>query len=138
VGHPCETFETLEQTRRFMRSLTLSDVSVMCMTPFPGSPLSREATQYGTVNNDWASMNLIEPVFVPHGLTREDLCVWQSRLFREFYGQPRIWVDYAGRVLRRPSPRYIWGAARSALALWRSGKSARARANRIPASPKRD
>ena len=123
VGHPGETFETLEQTRRLMLSLALSDVSVMCMTPFPGSPLSREATDYGTMDHDWSCMNLIEPAFVPYGLTKEDLRVWQSRLFREFYRQPRVWVDYAVRVLRHPSPGYVWGAARSALALWRSGKS---------------
>ncbi len=122
VGHPGETLETLEQTRSLMLRLPLSDASVMCMTPFPGSPLSKNADRYGELDRDWSSMNLLQPAFVPFGLSKEVLKAWQSRLMREFYLRPRVWVDYAGRVLRHPSPAYVWGAARSAMALIRSGR----------------
>ncbi|HPA44135.1 MAG TPA: radical SAM protein [bacterium] len=137
VGSPGETIETLEQTDELMHRLPLSDVSVMCMTPFPGSPLSQEASLYGTMDNDWACMNLIEPAFVPHGLTKEDLRAWHSRLLREFYKQPRIWIDYAARAIRHPSPRFIWGAVRSALALRRSGKLSKPENDRSTHNPAR-
>lgn len=109
VGHPRETRETLEATYQLTQSVPFSDISVTCMTPFPGSPLSRNAHEFGSFENDWTKMNLLTPVFVPHGLTAEDIQYWQRKILRAFYFRPRTVFDYMGRVARNPSPRYVQG-----------------------------
>ena len=117
VGHPHETPETLEATFRLTQTVPFSDISVTCMTPFPGSPLSKVACEFGTFDNDWTKMNLLTPVFVPHGLTGEDLVHWQKKILRAFYFRPKTIFDYTRRVMRNPSPRYIKGLVQSAGAL---------------------
>ncbi|MDX9755065.1 MAG: radical SAM protein [bacterium] len=120
VGHPRETQETLQATYALTQTVPFSDISVTCMTPFPGSPLSRTAHEFGTFENDWTKMNLLTPVFVPHGLTAEDLQFWQRKILRAFYFRPKTILDYAARVARNPSPRYIRGLVQSAGALART------------------
>ena len=129
VGHARETQETLQATYELTRCLPFADLSVTCMTPFPGSPLSKNAHEFGEFQDDWTQMNLLNPVFIPHGLTAADLRYWQRKILRDFYFRPRTLISYAGRVLRHPSPRYILGVARSAGALVRHVFS------RKPASP---
>ncbi len=117
VGHPHETNETLQSTLRLALETPFSDISVTMMTPFPGSPLSKNAREFGTFESDWTRMNLLTPVFVPHGLTTDDLHHWQRKILRSFYFRPRTVFDYTKRILKNPSPRYIKGLLQSAAAL---------------------
>jgi anaerobic magnesium-protoporphyrin IX monomethyl ester cyclase len=117
VGHPRETQETLEATYRLTQDVPFSDISVTCMTPFPGSPLSKVAHEYGAFEDDWTKMNLLTPVFIPSGLTADDIQFWQKKILRAFYFRPKTVFDYTRRVLRNPSPRYIKGIVQSAGAL---------------------
>lgn len=103
VGHPGETAETLRQTIDFALELPLDDLSVTMLTPFPGTELQARAAEFGSFDADWAKMNLLNAVFVPYGLTADDLEVAQRELLRRFYLRPRVVVDYAGRLLRNPA-----------------------------------
>jgi anaerobic magnesium-protoporphyrin IX monomethyl ester cyclase len=102
VGFPGETEESLRKSRELANSLPLDDITVMQMTPFPGSELYRTAEQYGTFERDWRKMNVLETVFVPHGLSREDLDAARSRMLREFYMRPRVLRRQMTRVLKHP------------------------------------
>ena len=74
VGHPGETPQTIEQSIRAALGMKLDDVVVTINTPIPGSPQYREAAAHGTLDvTDWSKFNYWRPVFVPHGLTREQL-----------------------------------------------------------------
>jgi len=73
LGHPGETRATLRMTSDFALELPLDDISVSLMTPFPGTELYRRAAEFGTFDPDWGRMSLLNVVFVPHGLTAEDL-----------------------------------------------------------------
>lgn len=123
VGLPGETRETLQQTREFAKSLPLDEISVMLVTPFPGSELFRRAEEFGTFDRDWRRMNALNPVFVPNGLTREELVNAQRQLIREFYLRPTTLARQALNLLARPR------AAASVLAgipaLWRSSHRVR-------------
>ena len=52
MGHPRET-RRLHATYNLTQSLPFADISVTCMTPFPGSPLARTAHEFGAFENDW-------------------------------------------------------------------------------------
>jgi anaerobic magnesium-protoporphyrin IX monomethyl ester cyclase len=103
IGHPGETKETIKQTVDLALELPLADISVSLMTPFPGTELYRRAAEFGEFNPDWENMNLLNVVFIPHGLTREDMLTAQKELIRRFYFRPRIAADYGNRLLHNPS-----------------------------------
>ena len=110
VGFPGETLESLERTRRFACSLPLDDITVMQMTPFPGSELYAMADQAGRFERDWRKMNIVNTVFVPHGLTQKDLEFARSRLLREFYFRPEVLWRQALHIGSHPR---LWKATMS-------------------------
>lgn len=116
LGHPGETRETLRMTFDFALELPLDDISVCLMTPFPGTELYARAAEFGEFDPDWGNMNLLNVVFVPHGLTREDLEVAQKELVRHFYFRFSVVADYCRRLLRNPGMlRGLWGGFRALL-----------------------
>jgi hypothetical protein len=72
-------------------------------------------------------MNLLNPVFVPHGLTARGLRAWAARSYRAFYLRPSVVARYI-RGIRGPSQ--VVQLARGAFALLFS--LARARGDRDP------
>ncbi len=90
VGFPGETPSTIDETSRLATSLPLDDISVMQLTPFPGSELYKEAEKYGSFENNWRRMNTINTVFVPHGLTKQDMERARSDIIRRFYMRPSV------------------------------------------------
>lgn len=102
LGFPLETEDTLRRTIAFAKSVCLDDISVAQMTPFPGSEMYKIGEKYGHINKNWEKMNLLDVVFVPHGLTKEKLDKCQKDLLREFYLRPRIIKTYIFRLLKNP------------------------------------
>lgn len=90
LGFPGETAESLERTRELALRLPLDDVSIMAMTPFPGTEVYNEASKLGSFEINWEAMNALNPVFVPHGLTRRDLISARNDILKSFYLRPGI------------------------------------------------
>ncbi|MBC8462577.1 MAG: radical SAM protein, partial [Deltaproteobacteria bacterium] len=109
IGFPTETEATIRETLNFALSLPLDDLSVMLMTPFPGSELHRIAPQYGKLDDDWSKMNLLQPVFIPAGLSEGKLLEWQRKFRFEFYLRPRTIIANLSKALRNPNliPRFL-------------------------------
>lgn len=103
VGHPGETKETLRATIDLALELPLNDISVNMLTPFPGTELYERAAEFGIFDPDWAKMNMLNTVFVPHGLQEEDLALAQKELLRRFYLRPRVVANYLGRLAHNPA-----------------------------------
>jgi anaerobic magnesium-protoporphyrin IX monomethyl ester cyclase len=103
VGFPQESEETLQRTINFARKLKLDDVSISLMTPFPGTEIYKWGDKYGSFENDWKKMNLLDAVYIPHGLSQEKLLQYQKKFLREFYLRPRIVLSYLKRILKTPS-----------------------------------
>jgi radical SAM superfamily enzyme YgiQ (UPF0313 family) len=90
LGFPGETKESLSLTRNLALKLPLDDISVMRLTPFPGTAVYNNASQYGTFDRDWEKMNVLNAVFVPHGLLQSELDDAGDRMLKAFYLRPRI------------------------------------------------
>ena len=103
VGHPGETRQTLRQSLDFALRLPLDDISVTMLTPFPGTEIYERAAEFGQFDRDWSRMNLLNTVFVPHGLTREELEHHQRLMLRRFYLRPRIILGYLRRLAANPA-----------------------------------
>ena len=121
LGHPGETSESIKMTIDFAIGLPLDDISVCLMTPFPGTELYERAAEFGTFDSEWGVMNLLNAVFIPYGLTREDLEQAQKELIRRFYLRPRIVLNYGLRLLRNPAmAKGLWAGLCSLLKSIRS------------------
>jgi radical SAM superfamily enzyme YgiQ (UPF0313 family) len=114
VGHPGETLETIDQSIREALNMALDDVVVTINTPIPGSPQYKEAALHGTLDEtDWSKFNYWRPVFVPHGLTRDQLLAKHREFYRRFYFRPRILWRYFLSFLSPSGPRRLLALLRS-------------------------
>ncbi|MDP2982140.1 MAG: radical SAM protein [Candidatus Latescibacter sp.] len=102
VGFPGESEDSLRRTRELALKLPLDDISVMQLTPFPGTAIYSYASQYGTFERDWRKMNVITTVFTPHGFTPGDMEKARSRLLVAFYLRPGIILKKLAEVTARP------------------------------------
>ena len=102
LGFPNETKRTMRQTIDFAKRIKLNDITVSFMTPFPGSEIHKFAKDLGEFNDDWKKMNMLNVVFIPHGLQKEDLEKYLKLFLKEFYFRPKIVFDYIRRILRNP------------------------------------
>jgi radical SAM superfamily enzyme YgiQ (UPF0313 family) len=111
MGHPVDTHETITKTINFALKIPLDDISISMMTPFPGSKLYQIASQYGQFENNWEKMNELDIVFVPKGLTKDDLRRYSKEMFRRFYLRPKIVLNYMKRIIENPKgfPNYAKG-----------------------------
>jgi len=98
IGHPGETTRTIEKTIELALDLPLDDFQMSFLTPFPGTEIHAESSKYGVLDEDWDRMNMWTPVFVPHGLTRDELIHWQKTAIRKFYFRPRILARYLSEL----------------------------------------
>lgn len=106
LGFPGETLKSMEATRRFAVSLPLHDISLMQLTPFPGSEIYATAGDDGKFLCDWARMNTLNTVFVPNGLTPDDIEAARRLMLRSFYLRPGVLASQAWWVARNPR---LWG-----------------------------
>lgn len=102
VGLPGETRATLEATRRLACSLPLDDLTVMHLTPFPGSELYATAERHGAFDRDWRRMSALEAVFVPRGLTAADLRRARADMLRSFYARASVLFRRLAEIARHP------------------------------------
>lgn len=111
MGHPTDNRDTIKKTIDFALRMPLDDISISMMTPFPGSKLYEIASQYGQFENHWEKMNELDVVFVPKGLTKDDLRHYSKEMFRRFYLRPQIVLNYMKRTIENPKglPNYVKG-----------------------------
>ena len=101
VGVPGETARTAGATLGLARSLPLDGASFNLFTPYPGTPLARDAEAYGTVRDSWEaySDHADRASFIPRDLSEAELVAIQRRAYRRFYVRPSFLLRHPGLVL---------------------------------------
>jgi radical SAM superfamily enzyme YgiQ (UPF0313 family) len=99
IGSPGETEETIEKTTRFILESGLKDFHVTFCTPMPGAELFNTAHNYGEFSQDWKKLGFWDPVFIPKGMTKEQLIDSHRRMYRKFYLRPSIFFRYMVKLL---------------------------------------
>lgn len=91
IGNPTETKETINDTINFAKSLKLDGVQFSLVMPLSNTEFYNICAQYGTFDpNAYENMSSHsnEPVYLPHGLTKEYLKTIQKQAYKEFYIRP--------------------------------------------------
>lgn len=94
IGSPGETRESLRKTALLSRNIPLNTIQVSHFTPFPGSALYDEISAGGTLEKDFDRMNMWTPVFIPEGLTEDELRGFATAMMLRFYFRPRIIFEF--------------------------------------------
>jgi len=72
AGNPLETVESLERTAAWIAEQKIEYVSMSAFTPLPNTRSWDFAEKYGTFEErDWSGINMWDPKFIPHGLSKE-------------------------------------------------------------------
>jgi len=102
IGCPGETPDTMEKTTRFLTQSGLIDFHVTFCTPMPGAELFKTAEHYGEFDRNWKKLGFWEPVFIPKGLTKQQLIESHRRMYRKFYLRPSIIARYMVKFILHP------------------------------------
>ena len=112
LGLPGDTKETMRKTIDISKRLPFAFAQFAITTPFPGSELYYDLVRENKIDpyawdqySQYASLSSgkEELVYVPDGLTVDDLYRWQKTAIREFYLRwPPIW-----RTIKNFRPRMI-------------------------------
>lgn len=90
VGLPGETASDIEQTIKLALELPLEGFVMSHFRPLPGSDFYATAERYGRFNDDWEKSSGWRPLFVPDGLSEEELVSSLNSAYRRFFLRPRI------------------------------------------------
>ena len=89
IGHPTETRESIQESMDLALSLPLTDITIQLNTPMPGSVQWHTANDHGHFSTpDWNHYTFWEPVYIPHGMTSEELDRLYRTFYRRFYFRP--------------------------------------------------
>jgi len=89
IGMLPDTRDTIRETIEFVLEADLDLVTVNHFTPFPNTPDYKNATHFGTFDDDWRLLNQHQAAFVPCGLSSDDIDNAIRELTRRFYLRPR-------------------------------------------------
>jgi anaerobic magnesium-protoporphyrin IX monomethyl ester cyclase len=98
IGTPLENHRTIQETERMLLSVPLDEFHMTYFTPLPGTEIYDEVQHYGTFTEEWEKMNMWTPVFIPKGLSGEQLVKSMKRIYRRFYFRPRVIIGFVKRV----------------------------------------
>lgn len=74
VGLPGETWDSIKKTAELVKRITPDILTVMIVTPYPGTPLFKMAEENNwLLTKDWSQYTLFEPVFSMPDFTQEDM-----------------------------------------------------------------
>jgi anaerobic magnesium-protoporphyrin IX monomethyl ester cyclase len=102
IGLPGESEQSIRRTIDYSLDLPLDEINVTKFTPFPGAPVFKTIHEHGEFTEDWPSMNCLNFVFVPRGMTRDQLDGLYDEFIRRFYRRTRIQLGYAKMLWKSP------------------------------------
>ncbi|UCG47400.1 MAG: radical SAM protein [Phycisphaerales bacterium] len=102
IGLPGETERSFRRTMEYVFSLPIDDLNVAKFTPFPGSPLYENIHSLGTFEEDWEKMDCMNTVFVPNGMTREQLEALFLEFYKRYYTRPKTLWNFVSMLWKSP------------------------------------
>jgi radical SAM superfamily enzyme YgiQ (UPF0313 family) len=102
LGYPGESIATINETKRFIRTIPMTTMNLTKFTPYPGSPIYHEL--YGTNIRDdhWEKMNGMNFLWSPEGLDIAELDRHYREILLAFYRRPAISLHYTWLTIQYP------------------------------------
>lgn len=114
-GFVGETLEEMEQTIKFAKELDLDYATFSTLVPLPGSLDYERAQKSGTFDKDYWKKGIIteisfpkESVYVPEGITSEQLIAMHRKAINEFYARPSQIIKKFKKVRSFEDIKRLW------------------------------
>jgi len=103
LGFPGEDSLTITQTKNFLRRIPISIMNLSKFTPYPGTPIYRDL--YGTkiCDDHWEKMNGMNFLWVPQGMSVDELNRQYRKILRSFYRRPEIVLHFSKLTFLYPN-----------------------------------
>ncbi|WP_027389442.1 B12-binding domain-containing radical SAM protein [Chrysiogenes arsenatis] len=102
MGLPGESRASIQRSMDYVRSLPIDDFNLSKFTPFPGSPIYQDIQNQGIFHEDWAKMDCMHFLFIPHGMEKEELEALFTEYYKRHYTRPSVLLDYVTMLWRSP------------------------------------
>lgn len=121
LGLPGESEKSIRETRDFVFSLPICEISIAKFTPFPGAPLYEKASELGVFDEDWDRMDCLSFQFVPQGMSRKKMEHEFDMFYRAHFRRPKVWLYYLSMLWHSPDSwrRFICHGREFLLFAWR-------------------
>jgi radical SAM superfamily enzyme YgiQ (UPF0313 family) len=109
-GHPSETLEDVEQTKKLMKEIEPDAVSVSTIVPFPGTEVYRIMKEGGYIGElSWNKFVLFgaTPSWRTEHFSAEELVRIQKQALREFYMRPKYIMKMLSKI-RSADELFYW------------------------------
>lgn len=97
LGFPTETLEEMEATLRFAMELDIDVASFTLFVPFPGTADWQRAQKRGTFDSSYYQKKILpeinfldSPIYVPEGMTAQELLQFHRRAYNRYYLRPKF------------------------------------------------
>lgn len=94
VGLPGSTVHSEEKTLELLKELNPDFVGVGMCIPYPGTPMwtTSEATLERHPWNEFSHATATKPLYIPEGMTAEQVIYYHDEILRSFYLRPVYWT----------------------------------------------
>lgn len=112
LGLPGDTWESMMKTIDFAIEIGADYAQFQLLTVYPNTELWSSWKKYGKLlTHDWSKYTIWHPVFIPDGLTEEQLKDATKIAYRRFYMRPSYWLSRLAKVRDTTDVRrYLTGA----------------------------
>lgn len=107
IGLPSETIEEIENSIQFSKELALTYATYPIFTPYPGTPIRKDAEEYGVILEEnldrfsrWG-----DGVYSSNGIEPQEYRRLQRKAFRHFYLRPKTLLKLAKEFMLLPTRR---------------------------------
>lgn len=105
IGFPGETRQDMQETIDFIKSLDIDYPKINLLVPYPGSAVYAEIIkERPDISREWdkytsfSSMTENEPVYVPDGISAEELKSFHKRAYKQIYLRPRFIFNHMKKL----------------------------------------
>ncbi len=102
IGLPGETEAGIKKSMKYVFSNPIDELNVAKFTPFPGSPIYEKIHELGEFNEDWELMDCMNFLFIPKGMTKEQLEELFKNFYKKHFMRPKVLFEYASMLWRSP------------------------------------
>jgi len=102
IGLPGETEAAINKSMEYVFSNPIDELNVTKFTPFPGSPIYENIHEMGEFNEDWELMDCMNFLFIPKGMTKDQLEELFNKFYRKHFMRPKVLFEYTSMLWRSP------------------------------------
>lgn len=103
IGYPWEDKESVQTTQRILKTLSIDELRISFLTPFPGTQLFNEFKKEDLLlTEDFSRYTSDEPIIKTKDLSRQELLEFRKSIFKDFYSSEEYEMRKKNKLKKFP------------------------------------